>query len=444
MVSIVLSTYNRAGTLKMSVDSILQQTYEDFELIIVDDGSTDCTKELLEEYTDKRIRLFSLKENQFYCMAANYGLQQVKGEYVAFATSDDLWKKDKLELQINYLEKRKECGACFTFSTVIDENGENAKEKFNMLSGLLVKNFYTQKDWIQHFIFEGNCLSHPSAVIRKEVLDKVGNFNLLYCQSADMDLWLRIVRYYPIHVIDKELVNYRCYKNPNDQISGADELKAARFLNEHMIIRRKFIQDLSDGEMIKFFGDCFRNKDAGSHLELEIEKAFLLMNCTKGLPNFRIMGIEKFEELLRNPEVVLILRKKYNVKLQDIYQWNLEHFYMDFGIHVRLAEQDRKVLVLREQLQKEKEYTQGLQRFRSELQENLQHAQSRIQEQEKELERRNKCIEEIKEKVIKTELCLTAKEKELREEKEEHKNTVSLLEEVLLEKLKIQEERRKR
>ena len=133
MVSIVLSTYNRAGTLKMSVDSILQQTYEDFELIIVDDGSTDCTKELLEEYTDKRIRLFSLKENQFYCMAANYGLQQVKGEYVAFATSDDLWKKDKLELQINYLEKRKECGACFTFSTVIDENGENAKEKFNML-----------------------------------------------------------------------------------------------------------------------------------------------------------------------------------------------------------------------------------------------------------------------------------------------------------------------
>lgn len=313
-----------------------------------------------------------------------------------------------------------------------------------MLSGLLVKNFYTQKDWIQHFIFEGNCLSHPSAVIRKEVLDKVGNFNLLYCQSADMDLWLRIVRYYPIHVIDKELVNYRCYKNPNDQISGADELKAARFLNEHMIIRRKFIQDLSDGEMIKFFGDCFRNKDAGSHLELEIEKAFLLMNCTKGLPNFRIMGIEKFEELLRNPEVVLILRKKYNVKLQDIYQWNLEHFYMDFGIHVRLAEQDRKVLVLREQLQKEKEYTQGLQRFRSELQENLQHAQSRIQEQEKELERRNKCIEEIKEKVIKTELCLTVKEKELREEKEEHKNTVSLLEEVLLEKLKIQEERRKR
>lgn len=444
MVSIVLSTYNRAGTLRMTVDSILQQTYEDFELIIVDDGSTDCTKELLEEYTDKRIRLFFLEENQFYCMAANYGLQQVKGEYVAFATSDDLWEKEKLELQVNYLEKRKECGACFTYSDVIDENGESAKEQFDMLSGLLVKNFYTQKDWVQHFIFEGNCLSHPSAVVRKEVLDRVGGFNLLYCQSADMDLWLRIVRYYPIHVIDKELVHFRCYKNPRHQISGADELKAARFLNEHMIIRRKFIQDLSDEEMIKFFGDCFRNKDAGSHLELEIEKAFLLMNCTKGLPDFRIMGIEKFEELLANPKVVLILKEKYHVKLQDIYKWNLEHFYMDFGIHVRLAEQDRQVLILREQLQKEKEYTQGLQRLRSELQGELQQAKSRIEEQEEELENRQNHIEEIRKKMIETELCLTVKEKELREEKEAHENTVSLLEEALLEKLKMQEERKRR
>lgn len=444
MVSIVLSTYNRAGTLRMTVDSILQQTYEDFELIIVDDGSTDCTKELLEEYTDKRIRLFFLEENQFYCMAANYGLQQVKGEYVAFATSDDLWEKEKLELQVNYLEKRKECGACFTYSDVIDENGESAKEQFDMLSGLLVKNFYTQKDWVQQFIFEGNCLSHPSAVVRKEVLDRVGGFNLLYCQSADMDLWIRIVRYYPIHVIDKELVHFRCYKNPRHQISGADELKAARFLNEHMIIRRKFIQDLSDEEMIKFFGDCFRNKDAGSHLELEIEKAFLLMNCTKGLPDFRIMGIEKFEELLANPKVVLILKEKYHVKLQDIYKWNLEHFYMDFGIHVRLAEQDRQVLILREQLQKEKEYTQGLQRLRSELQGELQQAKSRIEEQEEELENRQNHIEEIRKKMIETELCLTVKEKELREEKEAHENTVSLLEEALLEKLKMQEERKRR
>lgn len=444
MVSIVLSTYNRAGTLRMTLDSILQQTYEDFELIIVDDGSTDCTKELLKEYTDRRIRIFFLEENQFYCMAANYGLQQIKGEYVAFATSDDLWEKDKLELQMNYLENRKECGACFTYSDVIDENGESAKEQFDMLSGLLMKNFYTQKEWIQQFIFEGNCLSHPSAVVRKDVLDRVGNFNLLYCQSADMDLWLRIVRYYPIHVIDKELVHYRCYKNPQDQISGADELKAARFLNEHMIIRRKFIEDLSDEEVIKFFGDCFRNKDAGSHLELEIEKAFLLLHCAKGLPDFHILGIEKFEELLRNQEVVSILREKYHVKLQDIYEWNLGHFYMDFGIHVKLAERDHEILVLHEQLRKEKEYTQGLQRFRRELQDELKQAQNRIKEQEEELESKKNHIEEIQEKMIETELCLTVKEKELREEKETHKNTMFLLEEALLEKLKMQEERRKK
>lgn len=444
MVSIVLSTYNRANTLKMAIDSILSQTYTDFELILVDDGSTDYTKELLKEYTDKRIRFFFLEKNQFYCMAANYGLEQIQGEYVAFATSDDVWEEDKLELQMNYLKERKECGACFTYSDVIDENGENAKEQFDMLSGLLMKKFYTQKEWVQQFIFEGNCLSHPSAVVRKDVLDRVGNFNLLYCQSADMDLWLRIVRYYPIHVIDKQLVHYRCYKNPQNQISGADELKAARFLNEHMIIRRKFIEDLSDEEMIKFFGDCFQNKDASSHLELEIEKAFLLLHCVKGLPDFHILGIEKFEELLRNQEVVSILKEKYHVKLQDIYEWNLGHFYMDFGIHVRLAEQDRQILILREQLRKEKEYTKGLQRLRSELQENLQQTKRQIEEQKEELESRKKYIEEIKEKAIETELRLGVTEKALREEKEEHKNTSLLLEEALLGKLKLEEERKKR
>lgn len=117
---------------------------------------------------------------------------------------------------------------------------------------------------------------------------------------------------------------------------------------------------------------------------------------------------------------------------------------MDFGIHVKLAKRDHDILVLQEQLRKEKEYTQGLKRFREELQDELKQAQSRIKEQEEELESRKNSIEEIQENMIETELCLTVKEKELREEKDTHKNTMCLLEEALLEKLKMQEERRKK
>lgn len=439
MVSIILCTYNREHTLKESIDSILEQTYRDFELIVIDDGSTDHTLELLSNYQDTRIRVFPLEENQYYCAAANFGIGQARGEYIAFATSDDTWEPDKLERQIDYLEARKECGACFTFTEVINESGEKTNEKFVMLSGLFNMSYHTQKDWVQRFIYEGNCVSHPSSVVRRRVLDDVGGYNLLYCQSADMDLWLRIVRKYPIHVIEKKLVCYRIFKNPQAQISGMDERKAARFLNEHMIIRRKFIRDLNVEEMIKFFGDRFRNKDACSETEIEIEKAFLLMNCAGGLPNFRVLGIEKFEELLRNPEAAAVLKEKYGVRLQDIYQWNLEHFYMDFGIHVRLAERDRTVLLLKERLRREEEYTRGLQRMRDGQRAELVLAADTIAGQEEQLRVRQEELEREKESRVSAELKLGIREKELKEAQEENARLSALLNEALLEGLRLKE-----
>ncbi len=478
MVSIVLSTYNRACTIKEAIDSILGQTYADFELIIVDDGSTDNTLELLRDYEDERIRLFPFQENQYYCIAANFGIRQARGEYVAFATSDDTWEPEKLELQIDYLEKRAECGACFTISDVINETGEKSNEEFHMLSGLLLRNYHTRKEWIQRFIFEGNCLCHPSAVVRRTVLDDVGYYNLLFCQSADMDLWLRIIRKYQIHVINKKLVCYRCYKDPNAQVSGADEMKAARFVNEHMIIRRTFIRDLSPEEMIKFFGDCFQNKDACSPQEIEIEKAFLLMDCARGLPDFHILGIEKFEEILRDPELFRILKEKYGVKIQDIYKWNLGHFYMDFGIHTRLAERDRTILALEERLKErqreeeerarqQEEERQALlgeiQRQREEIRDREEQIHERegqirdreeeirdregqildreeqIRDREEEIKRQKERVKECKEQCMDAQFRLSMKERELRESREEQRKASSLLEAALLENLQIKE-----
>lgn len=453
MISIILCTYNRAHTLKTTIDSILGQTYREFDLWIIDDGSTDSTQQILQEYEDERIRLITLEENQYYCAAANYGLTLTNEKYIAFATSDDVWEPEKLELQLHYLEARPECGGCFTFSDVIDEQGRSAKEDFEMLSGLLVKKFYNRKDWIEHFIFEGNCLCHPSAVIRKDVLDDVGGFNLLYCQAADMELWLRIVRKYPIHVIEKNLVHYRCYRNPEAQVSGANDLKAARFVNEHMIIRKNFINSLSDREMVEFFGEHFRNPDAGTHLEMEIEKAFLLMNCARGLPDFRILGIEKLEEVLRLPGAVETLKKTYHVGLKDIYEWNLGHFYMDFGIHVRMDRQDRKVLVLKEKLRKEKAYTKGLEKYRNEMTDSLEEAATRLRERDRELERRAAKIEEvraerekiraekekIKEEAMETDRQWHVMEMAVREKEKEVEEAEGLLREALMQRLAAEE-----
>lgn len=440
MISIVLCTYNRAHTLKETINSILMQTYQDFELIIVDDGSTDNTLELLEEYEDQRIRIFPRKKNQYYCIAANYGIRQMRGEYLAFATSDDTWEPQKLEQQVALLTSASNYAACFTFSDIIDENSHPADNEFEMLSGLLMKNYTEQKDWIQHFIFEGNCLCHPSAVIRREVIKEVGGFNLIYCQAGDMELWLRIIRKYPIYVIEKPLVHYRCYKNPMEQVSGADEMKSARFFNEHMLIRRNFIEDLSDDEMQRFFQDCFWKKDAQSHMELEIEKALLLMNCTHHLPDLRILGIEKFERLLRDPEVLEVLNESYHITIHDIYEWNRGHFYMDFGIHVRLAEQDRTCEKLRATvemqqgaLEETKAVVEAQKRTIGQQEQENVSKRKRIQELE-ELEQRLE--ETIKEQTY----TLTVAKKDREKSAQELEELEKLLEEAVLDNLRIKEE----
>lgn len=440
MISIVLCTYNRAHTLKETIDSILRQTYRNFELIIVDDGSTDTTLELLKEYKDERIRIFPQKENQYYCIAANYGISQMRGEYLAFATSDDTWEPQKLEMQIDMLNQTSNCAACFTFSDVIDEKGRPANHEFEMLSGLLMKNYKEQKDWIQHFIFEGNCLCHPSAVIRRQVIEEAGGFNLMYCQAGDMELWLRIIRNYPIHVIEEPLVHYRCYKNPLEQVSGADEMKSARFFNEHMLIRRNFIEDLSDEELCRFFGDCFRKRDAKTHTELEIEKALLLMNCTHHLPGLRILGIEKLERLLRDPEILEVLRKSYGISIHDIYEWNRGHFYMDFGVHVRLADQERTCKELKESLDEQ-------QRTLEEKQSVLQNQKQELIRQQEEIANRREQIrelQELEEKLLESikeqDYALTVAKKDDQKHRQELEEMEKLLEQAALDNLRIKEE----
>lgn len=440
MVSIILCTYNRAYILKETIDSILAQTYEDFELIIVDDGSTDDTQELLAEYSDARIRSFVLQKNSFYCAAANYGLTKARGNYIAFATSDDLWERKKLELQMRYMEKRKECGACFTFVHIIDEKGENVDKKYLDMLSVLRKNFFTQRDWIQRFLFEGNCLCHPSALVRKEVMDQVGGYHLYYSLLADMELWLRIVRYYPIHVIEEDLVGYRVFSEEGNQLSGvATEEKVTKSLNEHMLIRKNFINDLTDEELIQFFENLFRFKEAFTHQELEIERAFLLMNCVNDLPELNVLGMEKFEELLRDPEYVSVLKNTYHLNLQDIYKWNIRHFYMDYTIHTLFGEKDQEIVRGMKDIRLLKERIEQIEKENEKLRNDMEDVRKELANKEIEKKKLGIELEAVNKELSEEKQKYTLKEKECKELMEVDRKKTDLLNRALLEKLRIQE-----
>lgn len=105
MISVIVPTYNRANVLHISIDSILKQTYQDFELIIVDDGSSDNTKEIVERYADSRIRYVRNDSNTHGpSVARNIGIHHAKGDYIAFNDSDDAWREDKLDKQLQFLK----------------------------------------------------------------------------------------------------------------------------------------------------------------------------------------------------------------------------------------------------------------------------------------------------------------------------------------------------
>lgn len=336
MISIILCTYNREKYLARAIDSVIAQTYRDWELIIVDDGSTDRTEELVKSYTDPRIRYEKLEKNRYYCYAANYGLKKCQGQYVAFQNSDDEWLPDKLDKQIQFMEAHPEAGACFTEIILIDNEGNDISEKCPDMMKLYETHFDNQKDCIHYFLKYGDNVCHPTALIRKAVLDKVGGFNLMYCQSADYDLWMRIIIKYPIYVLDKKLIRFRWDLDHKKQISSATEKHMARSFNEQILMRKQMIERLSDEQMITFFADDFRNPDSRTHLEIEFEKAFLLMNCIKNTPQTKLPGIEKIEEVLRNENAVETLEEHFHLTLQDIYSWNQDHWYTDYMINEKL------------------------------------------------------------------------------------------------------------
>lgn len=214
-VSVIIPTYNRGWILREAVDSVLAQDFEDFELIVVDDGSTDNTRQILEAYNDDIIVLF--QENRGVSAARNQGIARSCAPLVAFLDSDDLWKPQKLSRQIDFFAANPEALICQTEEIWI-RNGVrvNPGKRHQKFSGM---------------IFEPSlvlCLVSPSAVmVRKKLFDIVGLFDERLPACEDYDLWLRVSCRYPVFLMDEPLTIKRG--------GHADQLSKAAGLDKYRI-----------------------------------------------------------------------------------------------------------------------------------------------------------------------------------------------------------------
>jgi len=230
-VSVVIPTYNAARYIAEAIESVLAQSYHDYEIIVVDDGSTDNTKEVLRPYMD-RIRYF-YKENGGVSSARNRGIQEARGEYIAFLDADDLWLPEKLKLQIEIMEQHPDFAMIHTDIKVIDVNGTLLKESANKRrqshNGMVFEEFFkTYRSLVMM----------SSALIRKSSIESMGLFDESLSVSEDYDFFLRFFWNYPVYLLDEPLVKYRITPG---SISRSDKVKEVicrkqvidRFVTQH-------------------------------------------------------------------------------------------------------------------------------------------------------------------------------------------------------------------
>jgi glycosyltransferase involved in cell wall biosynthesis len=203
LVSIVIPTYNRAALLREAVQAVCAQTYSSWELLVVDDGSTDTTRAYLATLTDERIRAIWLDHSGNAALVRNVGIRAARGSHVAFLDSDDLWNREKLVLQMDQLEAHPECRWGYTGMALMDERGREIHRIDSRLRP-------TYGGWILEHMLEGRALVTTSTVIaQRELLESVGGFDETLLRSHDIDLWIRLAERSPAAVVSMPLVTWR-------------------------------------------------------------------------------------------------------------------------------------------------------------------------------------------------------------------------------------------
>ncbi|MEI7810904.1 MAG: glycosyltransferase family A protein [Ignavibacteria bacterium] len=222
LISVVIPAHNAVKYIHETIQSVLNQTYKNFEIIVVDDGSTDATVDIVMKMmeADSRILCYKISFAGRPSIPRNYGIWQAKGEYVAFLDSDDIWSPYKLEYQINYVNNNSELIMVYTMSLTFGE--VNIFSSHYELLPLLFKASRSYQD----LIGKGNSVTCSSVLIRTDLLKEEGGFdedpNL---QIEDYDLWLRLSRHGNIGFIPRILVYYRVHSN---QYSSSWEVKVQR------------------------------------------------------------------------------------------------------------------------------------------------------------------------------------------------------------------------
>ena len=208
-VSVVIPSYNHAEFVGQAIESVLAQSFDDFELIITDDGSTDGSAEIIRGYTDPRIDFEAFGANRGASETVNRCIARAAGEYVALLGSDDYFLPGKHVRQVAILDAAPALAGVFGLVEFVDDDGAAIPAHLNPIAGAFSAAPANRFAWLRRFFLEGNALCHSTAMIRKSIYDELGGYDVALRQLPDMEMWIRICARYPIEVVPEPLTAFR-------------------------------------------------------------------------------------------------------------------------------------------------------------------------------------------------------------------------------------------
>ncbi len=206
-VSVVMASYDHAKFVRQSLDSILAQSFQDFEIIVTDDGSSDSTADIIRGIKDRRIKVEVFSKNRGACVAMNACIARATGEYVAVLNSDDYFLPGKLDAQVKELDRRSEIAALFTRPLIVDERGAPLPK--HPLVAVFDQTNHGRYQWLNHLFHKGNALCHPTLMIRRACYDELGGYDPRLFQLPDLDMWVRLCSRFDIDVMPERLTAFR-------------------------------------------------------------------------------------------------------------------------------------------------------------------------------------------------------------------------------------------
>lgn len=322
-VTVIMPSYNHQKYVGQAIESVLKQTYQDFQLEIVDDASEDDSWKIIQSYSDSRIHAVRMEKNTGFAHF-HRTVRKVTTEYTAVICSDDVWAPDKLEKQMAYLEQHPDVDACFTWVNMIGEDGTPFEKVTDFYWKIFDQSNRSRCEWLNIFFYHGNCLCFPSCVIRTKAYGKYQMLQDGLASLHDFYEWAALlVHGGNLHVLEERLTSFRVRDNSANE-SGDKPQTSIRSNNELPVVL-KLYRDLDEKDFLQVFPQASQFVKDGQ-IVLDYALAQLLLSGPDQLC-YKAVGYEILSQAAADPEKWAKIQELYGYGLKELsrqmLQWDV-------------------------------------------------------------------------------------------------------------------------